>query len=87
MGLRAFDKNQTMRKNILEEAMKKNVLLALVAVGGLALSLGAQDIASFDKLYKGGSASLNNSFAGPRPYEAPDKSAGAKEDDMRFFFA
>ncbi|HAF96036.1 MAG: phenylalanine--tRNA ligase subunit beta [Elusimicrobia bacterium GWC2_51_8] len=27
-----------------------------------------------------GSASLNNSFAGPRPFEAPVKNAGAKED-------
>ena len=30
----------------------------------------------------GGSASRNNSFAGPRPFEAPGKNAGAKEDGV-----
>ena len=30
----------------------------------------------------GGSASLNNSFAEPRLFEAPGKSAGAKEDGL-----
>ena len=34
----------------------------------------------------GGSAPLNNSFAGPRPFEAPGGSAGAKEDGKVFNF-
>ena len=48
MGLRTFDKGQSIRKNIF---MRKNILLAMALVAALTLGVGAQDI-SFDALYR-----------------------------------
>ena len=49
--------------------MKKLILLPLLIL------IPASGLRAGD-----GSASLNNSFAGPRPFETPGESAGAKED-------
>ena len=60
----------------------KNTLLinpkmgSYFVLGGLALNLELKPGAPLTV----GSASLDNSLAGPRPFEAPGESAGAKED-------
>ncbi|OGR47933.1 MAG: hypothetical protein A2X34_09035 [Elusimicrobia bacterium GWC2_51_8] len=45
-----------------------------------ALPTWHKDVRSYEVKNKDGSASLNNSFAVPRPFEASGKSAGAKKD-------